>query len=221
MKICTKCGIEKPLSEFRIRHNRKYGEYINTQCKTCEKERYTFICKFCGKEFKDKHKDRMYCSKQCFANDIEQKVEYKCENCGSNVKVKTSTFKKAEHHYCSDACMRAHRPSWYKGELVYNYDHQRSNEERKKIRKSNEDYQFINGVKKRDDYTCQCCGVRGGKLVSHHINSYNWFKEGRYDISNGITLCECCHIEFHKTYGFGNNDKKQLENFIHSKSKAV
>lgn len=56
-------------------------------------------------------------------------------------------------------------------------------------------------VFKRDNYTCQECKVRGGKLNAHHIKPFAVFKEVRYRIENGTTLCEVCH---RKTDTFGN-----------------
>ena len=76
---------------------------------------------------------------------------------------------------------------------------------------------WVYNVYKRDDYTCQCCGKRGGDLVAHHLNSYNWDKEHRIDVNNGITLCEQCHRDFHIKYGMGNNTKEQYIEFINNK----
>lgn len=71
----------------------------------------------------------------------------------------------------------------------------------------------------RDNYTCQCCGNRSGKsnpvkLKAHHLNGYHWDKENRWNVDNGITLCEDCHDRFHKIYGRKNNTKEQFERFI-------
>ena len=67
---------------------------------------------------------------------------------------------------------------------------------------------------KRDNFTCQKTGKRGGKLVVHHINNFAEFPELRMVISNGITLSEGSHREFHKKYGFRNNTKEQLDEFL-------
>lgn len=56
---------------------------------------------------------------------------------------------------------------------------------------------------------CQLCGEYGQKLVVHHLNGYNWDKENRYNVDNGVTLCEKCHKAFHKIYRNGNNTKEQ------------
>jgi 5-methylcytosine-specific restriction endonuclease McrA len=65
----------------------------------------------------------------------------------------------------------------------------------------NSDYKnWREGVFKRDDYTCLNCGVRGVYLHPHHIKSYTYYPEYRYNVDNGITLCVPCHHQLH----FGN-----------------
>jgi hypothetical protein len=66
----------------------------------------------------------------------------------------------------------------------------------------------------RDNFTCQICGKRGGKLVVHHINNFADFIELRTTLSNGITMCQECHRQFHKIYGYSHNTKEQLEEFF-------
>jgi 5-methylcytosine-specific restriction endonuclease McrA len=44
------------------------------------------------------------------------------------------------------------------------------------------------------------CGKTGGKLHAHHIKEFSKHPELRIDVSNGITYCEECHIEFHKKW---------------------
>lgn len=62
-----------------------------------------------------------------------------------------------------------------------------------------------NRVYERDDYICQICNVKGGKLNAHHIYSWDIHEDKRFDLDNGVTLCESCHREFHSTYGYGEN----------------
>lgn len=53
-------------------------------------------------------------------------------------------------------------------------------------------------VFERDNYTCQNCGVKGARLQAHHNKPWAKYPKDRYDINNGVTLCEKCHKEKHK-----------------------
>lgn len=48
-------------------------------------------------------------------------------------------------------------------------------------------------VFKRDDYTCQECRKKGGKINMHHIKSFSQYIHLRFVLSNLVTLCEPCH----------------------------
>jgi len=65
--------------------------------------------------------------------------------------------------------------------------------ESQKIRKSVEYKQWVSNVFQRDNWTCQTCWVRGAKLEAHHIKSFAYFPELRFDVENGVTLCRSCH----------------------------
>lgn len=67
----------------------------------------------------------------------------------------------------------------------------------------------------RDNFTCQKCGDdKGGNLVVHHIDSYKEHIEKRVDENNGITLCEICHKEYHKTYGISGANRKDFKEYL-------
>jgi hypothetical protein len=55
-------------------------------------------------------------------------------------------------------------------------------------------------VFKRDEYVCQSCQKRGGRLHADHIKGWALHPELRYELSNGRTLCVACH-KVTPTYG--------------------
>ena|SRR3990167_925341 len=62
-------------------------------------------------------------------------------------------------------------------------------------------------VFKRDNYTCENCGKRGGKLNADHRMPFAFFPKLRLIVNNGSTLCESCH---RKTPTFGRNNPLEL-----------
>jgi hypothetical protein len=70
-------------------------------------------------------------------------------------------------------------------------------------------------------YTCQNCLNVGGKLNAHHIINVSSDKSKRYYKRNGICLCKNCHYMFHKIYGFMNNNRKQIKEFISHKNNPL
>lgn len=86
--------------------------------------------------------------------------------------------------------------------------------ESRRIRTSLEMTMWKRACLERDDFTCQKTGIRGGKLVVHHINNFADFPELRTSITNGITLSKESHQIFHKKYGIKNNTREQLEEYL-------
>ena len=73
--------------------------------------------------------------------------------------------------------------------------------------------EWRNAIYVRDDYICQKCFKRGGRLNAHHIESYADNKELRTDTGNGVTLCEMCHKDYHRNYG-NHSTREKFEDFL-------
>jgi hypothetical protein len=61
-------------------------------------------------------------------------------------------------------------------------------------------------VYERDGYTCRECGSKG-QIVAHHIKQWAHYPELRFDVDNGITLCDDCHALKHPHIRFGPRGK--------------
>ncbi len=95
-------------------------------------------------------------------------------------------------------------PSWKGGK----------SSENRKIRRRVEFRLWREAVYARDSWICQKCKAEGGRLHPHHIQNFADFPELRFAIDNGITFCKDCHWEFHSKYGYRNNTREQLEEFL-------
>lgn len=93
------------------------------------------------------------------------------------------------------------------GELNPFYKHGQSN--KNKIARQTFEYkQWRKSVFDRDNYTCKDCGINGVYVTAHHIKSFAYYPELRYDVSNGVTLCEGCHS---KTDNYKGRAKHKLK----------
>jgi len=57
--------------------------------------------------------------------------------------------------------------------------------------------QWRKGVFQRDKHTCQDCNAAGGRLQAHHLKGWADHPTMRFEIDNGLTLCEGCHAKIH------------------------
>jgi len=67
---------------------------------------------------------------------------------------------------------------------------------------------FSRGVIERYGDSCLICGA--SPVECHHLESRNHRRDLQYEPSNGIPLCQKCHVGFHKAFGFGDNTTYQF-----------
>lgn len=211
--ICKNCGTKFTSGNYR-------QDFCSKHCATMGENN-----QFYGKKHTDKSKQKISSSKVgqvAWNKGIKtNSITFKCDWCGCELIRPKSAYDYRKNHFCSKECegkwMIENKP---KGENHPSWNFNKTNEEREKDRTLyGEEYKHWRAeVYERDNYTCQCCGDdRGHNLNAHHLDGYNWCKEKRTEVDNGITLCETCHKEFHKLYGQGNNTKEQYEEFIKNK----
>ena len=162
-------------------------------------------CLVCSIAFRPKTSKQIICSFQCARVhtgrcNIGKFVLPKklCAYCGVPVKRNSKKF-------CSHTCYArsrvgsirpAHAVAKTRTANIAIWDGRRNESLRawrKRVRMSSEWSEWRHAVFERDNYTCQKCGIRGGKLHPHHIRSFVEYPELAFDVSNGLTLCEPCH----------------------------
>ena len=73
----------------------------------------------------------------------------------------------------------------------------------------------------RRDGKCVCCHSRQNRHA-HHIKHATYSPELKFDVSNGVTLCQTCHSVLHNKIAGGTRikcDEKHLERLIYLKTK--
>lgn len=138
------------------------------------------------------------------------KIKCSCKICGYEWNVVPSSLLRGS------GCIQCYLKN-KKGENNPNWNPNLSDEDRIKRRHYHEYTDWSKSVLKRDNYTCVLSDVVGTDLVAHHLDGYNWCKEKRLDIDNGITLSKIIHKEFHTLFGYGDNTKEQFIEFIQYK----
>lgn len=198
IKECAYCGKEISIPPSKVSKN----NFCNRECysKFHSKDVPICICEICGKTFKgSKFNANRFCSRECYSiqHNIQNK-QRQCPKCGTIFIAKTS-----EDKYCSWDCYNhdRHMPS---GENHWNWQGGKSKENDE--HDSNEYKQWRLAVYQKDKYQCIKCGSKE-RINAHHIFAWKYYPEKRYDVDNGITLCEKCHIQIHQKYGYDSREE--------------
>lgn len=138
-------------------------------------------CKVCDKSFYVQPiNSRKYCSRKCYG---ESKVGTVGPMIGRKHKSESNLKNKIAHLGKLGPLSGNWRGGIYPKNLL--------------IRRSQKYKEWVQQVYRRDDYTCQDCDEKGGSLNAHHIVPFRecreYWKEGIFDVDNGLTLCKGCH----------------------------
>lgn len=222
--LCEECGAAFQVPQSRL--DKGQVRYCSRGCQTIAyKARFsgennpawsgrplTSLCVKCRAAFQSDSygngRQQKYCSHACYSLDklgrtAELSPSYKggplprtCRHCGEVFTVKRWVVEKGLGLYCSQVCQHlvlatvigpAH-PNWRGGKKCERHTEM----ERLPYR------DWRRSVFERDDFTCQHCGRRGGRLNAHHIQPWKSCPDRRYDVENGVTLCKPCHVEAHR-----------------------
>lgn len=195
-KKCKNCG-----EEMKIYLNRDF-------------ERKKFCSRSCACEYRQRNNEKMKeATKKNLAKGRTEEVEQRG----------AQTYSENYHKGKYPKVERALKRGWeMEKDYPHGPDHWAWKEDRSKIKKSRynasertgEITWWRNSIYRRDDYTCQKCGERGGKLRAHHIENWADNPDKRFELDNGITLCKSCHDELHSKFGYRKVTKKDLEEFM-------
>lgn len=147
-------------------------------------------CRSCGASFYISRKELrkgggQYCSRRCLTNSQRRVIRSLCVQCSSPI-LKTGRG----HKFCTLHCLTTYRQmenhwNWKGG--IKKRDHQ-----------GPEYAAWRLAIFQRDAFTCQHCGdARGKNLRAHHVRFWTPYPSLRFEVDNGLTLCERCHRRTH------------------------
>lgn len=191
-------------SRFGIYARNWQGGQIKRNCLICSKEFYV-----------DKHVVKKgngkYCSISCASKDpkrhrkLVERLPKFCVICGKTTLYRLTDVLRESNRgrTCSIKCRIKYNQKSISGNKNYRWKNGKTKLnalQRSQMATRN----WSRAIKIRDNFTCQDCGIRSHKglgysvkLHSHHIKSWSKFPKLKYDLKNGITLCNSCHKKRH------------------------
>lgn len=140
------------------------------------------LCKNCGALFSRSQKKGLYCSRVCFA--AQNKGGFKKGDRAWNEGMKGISLNR---NFIDN------NPS-KPGELSFHWKKDRSTLVKRQERNDSAYKGWRKSVRDRDGWLCKMVNSDClGKVVAHHILPWAEFPELRYEVNNGITLCNFHH----------------------------
>lgn len=124
-------------------------------------------------------------------------INLRCEHCGSTFQRKPNEVRgRRGTRFCSRACFET--SGCFEGAKSPTHRPKDAAAGRKAF--TAESQRWRRDVFTRDNFTCQKCGQRGGRLHAHHIKPWANYPELRFAAENGQTVCVPCHRAIHKQH---------------------
>ena len=186
-------------------------------------------CKTCGVKFEAyKHENnRRYCSRACGNVGRQNREIRTCAYCGEAFERPLYLLNPKPGIYCSKLCSnRAKDRKWFKT-MVRTAEHCAKiskaltgegngmwlggiTPEHRIIRSSAAYRRWRNATLETDNHKCTMCPATDN-LEAHHLDLFSKNKAARFDLDNGVTLCQSCHKDVHsfdstpdiQSYAFG------------------
>lgn len=191
MVPCRDCG---SLTYVQVAKLKRGDKPLCSECKAVRAERWAqslrnrpITCKKCDIRFYW-HAQRKFCTSCTPHKSRGKQYNTSCVVCGAQFKAIDPKKKKT----CSRVCQLKHATARQLGEKSHRWKGG-ATRPNMVMRGKKEYTQWRSAVFARDDYTCQLCFERGGKLAAHHIREYAKHPDLRLLIGNGVTLCWPCH----------------------------
>lgn len=220
VKVCSKCGIEKDVSEFSKFAKNKDG----LQCS----------CKACKKAYNDKH--RADISEYNAKYKIEHKEELIKRSHLYSIATKNKRDLRRELKKEHDTTVAKHYRDTHKEHLnEYTREYYLKNKDRiskrnaEKIRRKceeNPEFKEKLGIRRfvtlslkytvleRDNFKCVLCGIKTKELCCHHILPVKVAPNRIEDTNNLVTLCKKCHLYKAHAGDFQKYDKELAQKLL-------
>lgn len=203
--IRTKEGIITNVFCNDVCKGRYQGKLSNKSAQTGIK--FSVTCLRCNKTelVPPSRKNRKFCSNNCRAKynakiiteKQKNQVKVTCDSCNEEFDKKTSDVRNL--NFCKTSCMY----EYYSKEKLFAGENSGTWNGGKKTYYGENWLSQRRKVRKRDNYTCQKCGITeedyGQELSVHHITPFVMFDdylEANKD-DNLISVCEPCHRKIH------------------------
>jgi len=196
-RTCEVCGTVFAVPPCRLRQSPV--RFCSHACRASILKKQPVPCAHCGAPFVPRaaNKAGKYCSHSCWAKSRTGalhpqwkggKQTSTCEHCGAAFEHQACRSPR----FCSQSCLSSSRTGenaahWQGGLTAIN----------RRGRTTKAYYEWRAAVLTRDGNRCQNCNWTEPHMHVHHIKSYAYHPELRYDVDNGVTLCRECHEREH------------------------